>query len=169
MRFSLRLALLLVAYLSLTLAAFVAPSNFLTLLLWGVVLMALCYSLIGTITFRERHRSIAIGFAVACLILLGVVYTRPWRTPWSFYFIGNAEPPVHRSIEQYLMEYNRHIRLTANATPNFYLARIEDELRRESANAVGIMAAGLIGCVLGALAHRYRNDGAQREVIRSLP
>lgn len=157
MRFSLKWALAAMAYVALAATAFSSPAHPLNLLLWGAALTAFAYSILLIVVVRGRVQLLALGFVVTSGMLLSCYCLAPSRRPSLWFFPPQRHVPGPKlEIPDYEAELQRFN--IGNAPPSSiivpFVADYHRALRGDAANAIGIMAAGLIGCGLGALAYR---------------
>jgi hypothetical protein len=146
------------AYVALAGAAFGQRNWLCVELLWSLTVLAFCYSLLAALLLRGARQAPPIGFAVLWCAYLVALFVVPTRVPSRrvLTIIGYDEPGVELLAEEY-------DRMAPNQFAEVYPP--EAEVRFEVAegtapevhasNALGAMAAGLIGCLLGALAHRH--------------
>ncbi len=160
MRFSLKWLLAGTVYVAIAAAAFARPHWAYAEALWALTFLAVVYALIVAISGRGQRQVVAIGFAVASLLLTGYVLFGSSNSKAFSRVVELLSPPepapfsvVNGRIPVYSLPSGR----MTTTPPNVVAA--SSVLR--SANAVGTMAAGLVGAVLGALA--YQRGRVERE------
>jgi len=166
MRFSLKWALALTAYVAFAAAALSAPNYGFAVTLWSASLLAACYALLTALASTGRRRIIAAGFALTAMMAIGflvlLMLVRA-RAPWYAIFVDEAKigQPL-QTIQNYQMVIRQ---LSANSSAPGYSTNLErletgyaQALRLHAANAISVMAAGLIGAMLGLLAFRRSRE-----------
>ena len=126
MRFSLKWSFAATAYVALAAAAFAKPTEVLTIVLWAVSALAGCCMLLTALLAKGRPRVIAVGYALLATIFIAFLFAFPIYSPWCEYFLGEVDG------DRMSLAFERY----------------------QCFVAVGAMAAGLIGALLGALAFR---------------
>ena len=144
MRYSTRWLLAVVAYVSLASAAIGTRSGILVDLLWAVSLLSLCYAALLAIAARGRRQVMALGFVALAVAYIAGLYLLPNRVPamqvfaaagYSVWSDGDIYEADQRFASQGAMR---------KATHMIPLIR--------TANAIGTLVSGLIGCLIGAMA-----------------
>jgi hypothetical protein len=134
MRFSLKWLLAGIGYLVLATAAFARPHWVYSEILRGVAFFALVYALAAAIFGRGQRRVAAAGFAIAALLLLLYADLYPARMPTShFYRVFWGESAEAGTFGE----------------------------RVEAFEAIGTMAAGLVGSILGVIVYRRGRVGSE--------
>jgi hypothetical protein len=142
MRFSLKRALAVTAYVAFAAAAFRFESElFADAVLWGVAILACCYAVIIVVIERGRAQAQAIGFAVVFAAFMVCLWAVPARVPSSRLLKAAgyvvAETGMVYTVVPDGQGSSRVVVLAATA---------------QSAHAIAALAAGLIGSALGVLA-----------------
>jgi hypothetical protein len=165
MRFSLKWALALTAYVAFAAATFSTPNYAFILALWAMSLMAACYASLVALAATGRLRIVAAGFAIASAIaifFLALQAAGRYRMPWRQ--LAESQLKIGGSLQS-IEGYQRMLRpMRADPNnPNYVtnLPRIESDLRLalrlQSANALSVVVAGTIGAILGAVAYSQAN------------
>ena len=168
MRFSLKWALALTAYVAFAAATISAPNYGFIVALWAMSLMGACYASLLALAATGRLRIVSAGFAIAsavAIFFLSLQAAGRYRMPW--YQLADSQLKIGGSLQS-IESYQRMLRpMRADPNnPNYVanLPRIESDLRLalrlQSANALSVMAAGTIGAVLGAVAYKQANKHA---------
>ena len=139
MRFSLKWLLAGTVYVAIAAAAFARPHWAYVQLLRGVTFFAIVYALIVAIFGRGHRQVAAAGFVIATSLLLLYAHVYPVSMP---------TPRVYDAL----------VTPSAITTPG---GETKLNQRVDVFEAVGTMAAGLVGAVLGAVA--YRRGRVERE------
>lgn len=148
MQFSIRLILLVTAYVALVVAAFASGRDWVADLAWVSTVMAMTYAALVAFVFvaRDRRQVMALGFVILSLAYLVSLYIQPNRTLTAqvytsagYNFTSNGH--VFRTLEPGVVKSVTGVRAGARAI-----------------DAASTLAAGFIGCGLGALAYRQGGD-----------
>jgi hypothetical protein len=129
----------------------------------------------------------AAGFALGWIVCVAFIYAAPYRAPWNLLIAkpdqikANSPEPIQRlraKIDEvdavdYVVDGDPFapsgLQLKRSNPSARNAERVEEynlALCIQSANAVGAMAAGLIGSLLGALAHRQAaHDSPSRPAV----
>jgi hypothetical protein len=148
MRFSIRWLLLVVAYVSLASAAIATQSYRLADLVWALTLIVISY--VGLLAFvaTGKRQVVALGFVVVAFIHIVGLLVLPSQMPviQLFDFIGydvEASGWVSEP-DRPVAGAQRFFVTTGRIMPIVY-----------TANAIGTLASGLVGCLLGSLAFKH--------------
>ena len=149
MRFSLRWLLIGTAYFALVAAASVAGKAWLIDVVWSVAVLALCYAIVVTLISTGRRRAIAVGF---------VVFATAYLVGWLF-FSDRVPVMIGLRAAGYFVGSNGDVYEPDPANPGAYRTSVIAGSAVQVANAVGMLAAGIVGCLVGRLAYRSEGDG----------
>jgi hypothetical protein len=142
MRFSLKWALAVTAYVAFAAAAFRFESEFFAdAILWGIAILACCYAMIVVVIERGRSQAKAIGFAVLFAAYMICLWAVPARVP-SSRLLKAAGYEVTEAGMVYTLVPDRQ----GSSTVMVLAATAQ------SAHAIAALVAGLIGSLLGLLA-----------------
>lgn len=178
LRFSIKWALAAMAYAALAAAALTQSGWAYTDVLWLVTFFAIAYAVLAAIYRRGARQASAIGFVVVSIGLACSLFFAPENLPTERVLtalgvikeqIIFASPPAPQMASggYFLAPAVPNAYATGAALPTLSLRGTvtptlgtttqppDDALRKvRAANALATMVAGLIGCVLGALAYR---------------
>ncbi len=151
MRFSLKLALAAMAYVALAAAAISQRSTIGRDALWAVTVLAFAYAAVVSFIATGKRQALALGFLVLTAIYVVGLYLQPrvLSSRRVFEAAGyriSDDGDVHAVV--FIAPGLQQDKYPGNFTPAI-----------QSANAICTMAAGLIGCGLGALAYRRGGRG----------
>ena len=162
MRFSLKWALAAMAYVALAAAALSQRPPVWAGLLWTATIFAFCYALLVCFAWDDR-RAAALGFVVVSIV---------------FYLHQSVAPTqalprqilVAAGLDTWQQRYTSDVYVTPSAVAdgdpfapanpnsvtfrNIISQRAFATTRLQAASAIGVMAAGLTGALLGVLAFR---------------
>ena len=147
MQFSLRLVLLLTAYVALVVAAFASGSIWTADLVWVATVLAIAYTSVVAFVSRGKRQAMALGFVILSLACITSLRLEPSRTlaVQAFSMTGYQ---LTTKGQVYVDTGQGTVRLVQSLSAG---ARALD--------AASTLAAGFIGCGLGALA--YRQGGVE--------
>lgn len=187
MRISLKWILAGVAYVAVAAAAVVQSGPFLGACLWVGTAFPVLYALLAVAYFRGRGQAIAAGFALFAIgSIIGIL-----GFPASSIIADLLRPAMPATVvsEEELARASRRVerlvweaQISANAASSEYQTRTQQQLRAAerrlrglssleslvgTVEAVCVMAAGLIGCFVGAhvwkVAERSRRSAAAND------
>jgi hypothetical protein len=178
-RFSLKWMLLAMVYAAVAAAAFTQRNWFYNDLLWAVSMAAVGYAVLLIIYARGERQARAAGFVVLAIGFLACLYLAPNSMPTRHLASALPTPsdevaqvqyayatptitpmPAAPSASTYPPPYVPAIPPTAQppimaAPVTFaYTGPVSFVFRFSAANALAVLGAGLVGCVLGAVAYR---------------
>ena len=104
MQFSIRLALLAIAYVALASAAFASSSAILPQIMWGVSIVALCYGVLAAFVGNGEKRAMAAGFAIS------------WAAYYWLYLAPGHLPARSIGIDQIGIWSTQYVTINAIAT-----------------------------------------------------
>jgi hypothetical protein len=148
MRYSIRWLLALFAYVSLASAAIATRSNRLADVVWLVSLCAIGYAALLAFAGNGQQRFMALGFFVFAVAYIAGLFMLPHRVPAMhvFTFLGyDVEPSGYVSVPNSPVTGARRFFIATG-----YITPIV-----RTANAIGTLASGVVGCLLGALAYKH--------------
>ena len=143
------------AYVALLAAAVGTRALIFMDLVWCVTLLAVCYAIIVGCIERGRRQAMAIGFVVLACAHMLVSRLHPESTPATWVYNGfgyYADTGVVYERTDMGGGGNRYVSPRWRQVNGFVP-------HPRVANAVVTLAAGLIGCWIGALAYKHRSDG----------
>jgi hypothetical protein len=158
MRYSIRWMLGAMAYVALIAAAISTASEFLADIVWAVSLVALGYGIVVASVAHGKRRAMAIGFVALSITNVVGLYLKPYRLPAVrlLYVLG------------YSMQSDGDIYVRTGQPPmGSPLGLSTPMTRRKVAGGMAVsrtvhgvetMVAGLVGCLIGALAYRHSSE-----------
>ena len=172
-RFSMKWLLAGMVYVALAAAALTRPHWGWADVLWALSFIAVCYAATLAFNFTGERRSRAVGFLIGSLLYAGALHLSEDVGPLARLVIASA-PATNAALPAYMASPRRASattgipgwsatmspQISAPATPyqSFIavspLAAPNYGLQIRTANAVGVMLAGLIGSILSALTYR---------------
>jgi hypothetical protein len=179
LRFSLKWMLVAMVYAAVAAAAFTQLNWFYNDTMWAVSMAAVAYSVLLIIYARGERQARAAGFVVLALGFLTCLYVAPNSMPTRH--LTNALPAPASGISPVQYVYPTPAVTPIPTTPNVstgpapygpplppvaappimapplavaYYGPDSYVFRFSAANAVAALGAGLVGCVLGAIAYR---------------
>jgi hypothetical protein len=160
MRFSIRSLFAATAYLALATAAIATGSELLADLIWAISILTICFAFVLACIARKQKQAIALGFALLASAHVVGLYWFPARLP-SMRLFSALGYIVYDTGEVF------EIDPTTPPARGAYREVKGIEPAIQTANAIGALAAGLIGCLIGQLAYRYgSSDGNGRNPVR---
>jgi hypothetical protein len=157
MRFSLKWLLGVTAYVALVAGAIGSGKGVFADGVWGISFLLLTYAAVTACNPHSERQAAAIGFTIVAAAHVVGMWLIPDRLPASHFFsaLGYGVTPngeVFVAVFQPIA--NQPGQVTYRHMPaGWVMVR--------TANAVGTMLAGLVGCAIGALA--YRNSRREQE------
>jgi hypothetical protein len=145
MRFSLRWLFITVAYVAVATTALATKSGLLADLVWGVSWLAISFAVVVACVGRQQQQAIAVGFLTLAAANVAGLYLVPDRTPAmrllsAAGYIVTSEGEVYEPNPGYPGQVHFPVGLRAQVS---------------TVNAVGTLAIGLIGCLVGRIAYAY--------------
>ena len=123
-------------------------------LVWCVTLTAICYAIVVAVIDRGRRQAMAVGFLAFSAIHVVASYMHPESTPGTWLY--RAAGYTVDSGEVY-----KAILATSGGANSYRTVRLTEAKglvpHPRVANAVVTLVAGLIGCLIGALAYKHRD------------
>src|SRR5688572_14466660 len=150
MRYSLKWLLLAMAYVAIVAAAIGSRTDVLADAVWALSLMAICYAVVLACVSKNQRRAMAIGFALLASVNVMCTFSVPTRLPimrlLNVVGYGADDGSLYGVREQPDPHVpGRVIRVRHLHNKAWFV----------TANAVGTMLAGLVGCGIGALAYLH--------------
>jgi hypothetical protein len=153
MQYSLRWLLVAMAYVALVAGAIVSRNYFMSDAVWAVTFAVICYSIVTAVMAQGRRRAMALGFAILAAGNVACLYTAQSRLPANRLF---------RQLDYLVSDDSLYVRVAAETgifserSATMRRTRIGNgEVIVRTTNAAGTMLAGLVGCLIGALAYRH--------------
>jgi hypothetical protein len=151
MRFSIRWLLAAMAYVAIAITAIATASDLLADLVWGISWLALCFAIVVACLGRRRQQAMAIGFVALAVANIVSLYLVPNRTPSMRLF----------SVAGYLVTSEGKIYEPDPARRGQVRNPPGIGATARTANAVGTLLIGLVGCFVGRFAFAYLSDRGQ--------
>jgi hypothetical protein len=141
MRFSIRWALVMMAYVALVAAAMGTYSEVLVQLIWTIGIVAFCYAAVIAIVGRGRRQALAVGFVVMFAIHCYFVLSDADRLPVNWLYL-----PAGYYVNSGVVYEVQAITVSRAKLADtwFWNVRV--------VYAAATLLAGLVGCGIGALA-----------------
>jgi hypothetical protein len=157
MRFSLRWLLFATAFVALVAGAIVSRSTFMADIVWLLTFTTFCYAVVTACFGKGTRRAMALGFALFAAGHFGSLFALESRIPTSRLFRLAGYRVSDEML--YSPEFVETRTIDGKSTPHSRRQRIESGTAVvRTANAVVTLAAGLIGCGIGALAYRHSHE-----------
>jgi hypothetical protein len=144
MRFSLRWLMVSMAYVAVATTAIATGSDLLADLISALSLLAVSYAIVVACIATRQRQAIAVGFLTLAIAHLVGLYLIPDRVP-AMRLLNSAGYMVSSKGDIYEHDPTRP---GAVRTIQGMTAVVR------TANAIGTLATGLIGCLIGGLAYR---------------
>jgi hypothetical protein len=148
MRFSLRWLMTATAYVALIIAAIAGQSYVLADVAWAISLLALCLAILIVCFARKQRQVLATGFVLLASVHIVGQFLVPSRLP-AMRLLSAVGYNVASSGDIYEPD---------PANPGAYRGVVWIVPAIRTANAVGVLAAGLVGCLIGHLAYRLATE-----------
>jgi hypothetical protein len=138
---------------ALTTAAIATGSYLLADVAWALSWLALCYAVVVACIARQQRQAIALGFITLFTANLVGLYLVPNRAPVMRLFTAAG----------YLVGSSGDIYEPDPASAGSFRSAQGMEPTIRTANAIGSLAVGLVGCLVGRLAYRHTSRKWQRD------
>ena len=150
-RFSIKWLLGIAAYVALGAAAIGSDSALLADATWAATFLAFTYAVVVACVATNRRRAVAMGFAIVAAANFACLYVAPDRLPAArvlpaFGYLLTADGILVVESDRPSGSAGGRLRSFRGATSGKQVFR--------TANALGTMLAGLVGCAIGAIAYK---------------